>query len=457
MESELVELSASARAQPPAAQPQPCMSSAELLERQAARESNARSYPRGLPVAIAHARGCEITSVDGKRYLDFFAGAGVLAVGHSHPRVVEAVKQQLELVVHTLDLPTPTRDRFVTEVLGLLPARMRPHMRVHICGPSGSDAVEAALKLCKRATGRSSVVAFQGSYHGMTAGALAVTSVRELKERLPGLMPGVHFAPFAYCTRCPLKLTPAHCGTACAALLETTLESTHSGVVSPAAVLMEPVQGEGGSIVPNADFVRRVAAAARHAHAPLIADEIQCGLGRTGRFFAFEHFDIEPDVITLSKALGGIGLPIAAIVYRKELDVWEPGLHIGTFRGHQLAMAAGIAAIEVMREEGLLDNATRRGEQLREGLSRITSRAIREVRGLGLMLGVELAHPETGAPWPEHARRVRAAAFERGLLCELGGPSDATLRLLPPLILTEPEAELGLSVLREAFAACERH
>jgi diaminobutyrate-2-oxoglutarate transaminase len=429
------------------------LSSAELLARQAARESNARTYPRGLPLAIAHARGCEIFSVEGKRYLDFFAGAGVLAVGHNHPKVVEAVRRQLDVLVHALDLPTPARDQFVSDVLALLPSAWRDRMRVHVCAPTGSDAIEAAIKLCKRATGRAGIVAFQGAYHGMTAGALATTACTELREHIPGLMPGVSFAPYSYCKRCPLKLDPRSCRTACAAFLETVLDDTHSGVQLPAAILMELVQGEGGTIVPRDEFVARVARAARKHQVPLIADEIQAGLGRTGRWFAFEHFGIQPDVITLSKALGGIGLPIAAIVYRKELDVWEPGTHIGTFRGHQLAMVAGSAAIGVMRSEGLLDNARERGAQLLKGLRALELSCIGEVRGLGLMLGIELIDPATGAASRERARVARAECFARGLLCELGGRSDATLRLLPPLCLSEAEANEGLAILSQALRA----
>jgi diaminobutyrate-2-oxoglutarate transaminase len=429
---------------------------AELLARQAARESNARTYPRGLPVAVGHARGCEVWSVEGKRYLDFFAGAGVLALGHSHPKVVEAVRKQLDVFVHGLDLPTPARDAFVTAVLDLLPSALRGKMRVHICAPTGSDGVEAAIKLCKRATGRHGVLAFQGSYHGMTAGALSVTSLVEVKEKVGALVSEVHFAPFSYCGRCPLKLRPESCGTACAAFTETLLTDTHSGVVRPAAAIVEFVQGEGGTIPATPEFARRLRRATAEAGVPLIADEVQAGLGRTGRWFAFEHFDVTPDVIVLSKALGGIGMPIAAILYRSELDVWEPGTHIGTFRGHQLSMVAGRVALEVMREEGVHDNARERGAELVAGLREIRSPMIAEVRGMGLMVGIDLADPETGAPATAFAKTVRRAAFERGLLCELGGRGDATVRLLPPLVITRQHVQEAIGMLRGAFADAAR-
>lgn len=259
----------------------PCGSQA-LLARQAARESNARTYPRGLPLAIKRARGTEVFSPEGRRYLDFFAGAGVLALGHNHPRVQAAVRAQLDELVHGLDFPTPTRDAFVSALLRTLPEGMRGGMRVHICGPTGSDAVEAAIKLCKRVTGRSAVLAFHGGYHGMTVGALSISSLRELKDRLPGLMPDAHFAPYAHCGRCALGLSPPVCGVACAHLVETLLTDGHSGVPTPAAVIMEMVQGEGGSVVPDRRFVTRVRAVTQRQGVPLVADEIQAGLGRTG-------------------------------------------------------------------------------------------------------------------------------------------------------------------------------
>lgn len=429
---------------------------AELLARQAERESNARTYPRGLPLAVGRALGTELWSVDGKRYLDFFSGAGVLALGHNHPRVVEAVERQLHTFVHGLDLPTPVRDELTTQMLATLPHGLQGRMKVHWCAPTGSDAVEAAIKLCKRATGRDGVIAFTGSYHGMTAGALSVTSLVEVKRRVPSLMPGVSFSPFAFCRRCPLQLTKEVCGTACAALLETTLTDTHSGVVTPAATIMEFVQGEGGTIIPPPEFVARVHEATRGAGVPLVADEIQAGFGRTGRFWAFEHFDVLPDVILSSKALGGIGLPLSVMMYHADLDVWEPGTHIGTFRGHQLAMAAGLAALRVMREERVLDNVRARGAELAAGLSSIRSPAITDVRSIGLMAGLDLAYPETSRPLPNLARRVRAECFARGLLIELGGRADATLRLLPPLNVSREQVDEALSVLHDAIRAAEQ-
>lgn len=432
------------------------LSDQALLTRQASRESNARTYPRGLPFAPARALGAELWSVDGRRYLDFFAGAGVVALGHNHPVVVDAVRRQLDSLVHALDFPTPARDELVSEVLELMPEGLRGKVRIHICAPTGSDAVEAAIKLCKRATGRPGVVAFQGAYHGTTAGALSLTALRAVKEKVRSLMPEVAFSPYAYCSRCPLKLDHDHCSSACAAAFETLLDDTHSGVPTPAAAILEFVQGEGGTIVPTPEFARRVERAARAAQVPLIADEVQAGFGRTGRWWGFEHFNVTPDVIVASKGLSGIGLPLALIAYRSELDVWEPGTHIGTFRGHQLSFAAAVAAIRVIKHEQLLRNASERGAELLAGLRGLRCEAIREVRGLGLMLGVEFAHPKTGEILPEFARQVKQACFERGLLCELGGRHDAVLRLLPPLVISAVDAAEALEIIREAVTATER-
>lgn len=426
------------------------MTSDELLRRQAEREWNARTYPRNLPLAIDRALGAEVWDVDGRRYLDFFAGAGTLALGHGHPRVIAVVEAQLPKLVHALDLPTPVRDAFVSELLATLPPALRGTMKVHLCAPTGSDAVEAAIKLCKRATGRTAILAFAGAYHGTSAGALAASGNVELKTRLGGL-PEAHFAPYAYCARCPLQLDTRSCRTACAAATESMLDDPCSGVPRPALALIEPVQGEGGSIVPTREFMRRVRVATARAGVPLVVDEIQCGVGRTGRWWAFEHFDIVPDVILTSKALGGIGLPIAAMLYRAELDAWEPGTHIGTFRGHQLAFAAGAEALRVMREENVLANVRARGDELVAGLRALRCPAIADVRGLGLLLGVELAHPDTRAPLPELAQAVRAGCFARGLLVELGGRHAATLRLLPPLVITREQVAEALAIVGAAI------
>lgn len=427
--------------------------SAAALARQGRVESNARTYPRHLSLAVSKAAGLWVTDLDGNEFLDFLSGAGVLALGHNHPEVIEAIRAQLDRVIHTLDLPTEKKEEFTTSVLDLLPADIRGNYKVHFCGPTGADAVEAALKLCKSHTGRGNVVAFQGGYHGSTAGAMSVTGAVAPKERVTGLVPGVHFFPYGYCHQCPLGLNRSDCDTNCAAYLARALDDPMGGLTQPAAILMEVVQGEGGSIPAPVEFVGSVAATAKKHGVPLIVDEIQSGIGRTGRWFAFEHYGVEPDVILLSKALGGAGLPVSVMLYRRELDDWLPGSHIGTFRGNNLAFAAGIAALRVMHRDGVLNNVERRGCYILQTLAEVANdlHIVADVRGLGLMIGVELCDPAEEVTPTALARRVQRLALERGLIIELGGRDDSVIRLLPPLNLTHDEACAGMEALTAAL------
>jgi diaminobutyrate-2-oxoglutarate transaminase len=429
-----------------------------LLASQEANESSARTYPRRLPVAIAEASGSYVTDVDGRVYIDFLAGAGVLALGHNHPALVAAVQDQLTRLTHGLDFPTPVREEFKQNQLAMLPASMRGEMKIHFCGPTGSDAVEAAVKLCKKATGRGGLVAFQGSYHGSTQGAMSLTSETHPKEGLLNLLPGVHFAPYAYCHRCPLALRPDTCETNCAQLLASTLRDTHGGVPRPAAIIMELVQGEGGSIPAPAGFVRRVAGVARELDIPLIVDEVQTGCGRTGTWFAFEQYGIEPDVIIASKGLSGLGLPVSVILYRGRLDRWGPGSHIGTFRGNNLAFASGNAYLEVLRRENLLQNVRARGRHLLTALANLqrSTPLISDVRGLGLILGMEMAAwPAASVTAQQVAARVQRAALRRGLIVEVGGREDRVIRLLPPLNVTRRTVDDALAIIGSAVRAVQ--
>ncbi|WNI14321.1 diaminobutyrate--2-oxoglutarate transaminase family protein [Actinacidiphila sp. ITFR-21] len=438
--------------------------SQEYLARQEDAESNARSYPRRLPLAVARAQGSYIEDVDGNVFLDFLTGAGVLSLGHNHPVVADAVRRQLGDLVHGLDLPTPAKEDFTARQLAMLPGGMRERMKMHFCGPTGANGVEAAIKLCKIATGRSEIISFQGGFHGSTAGAMAVTGNTETKSQVGGAMPGVHFFPYSFCAHCPLGLTPDSCTTNCATYLERVLTDANGGITLPAAVIMEMVQGEGGVVPATMEFARQVREVTRRLGIPLIVDEVQTGCGRTGTWYAFEQYGIEPDVVVASKALSGIGLPVAVILYDRALDVWEPGAHIGTFRGNQLAFAAGVAALDVVRDEGLLENVRIRGEQLGKHFTalRERNRWISDIRGMGLMWGAELADPdrpagpEARAAATAAARAVQSAALRLGLICEVGGRDDIVVRLLPPLNVTAEQIDFAADILERAFAEATR-
>ncbi|OLR92360.1 aspartate aminotransferase family protein [Actinokineospora bangkokensis] len=427
-----------------------------LLAEQDRVESGARTYPRSLPIALRRGRGCYVQDLDGNTYLDLLAGAGVLSLGHGHPELVAAASAQLGELAHGLDFPTAVKDEFTRRQLGMLPAPLRERMKVHYCGPTGANGVEAAIKLAKLATGRGAVVAFHGAFHGSTAGAMAVSGNRYPKESVANGVPGVQFMPFPYCARCPLGLTPAVCDTNCATYLENVLTDGKGGVELPAAVIVELVQGEGGGIPATPEFVRRLRAVTWELGVPLVVDEVQTGCGRTGTWFAFERYGVEPDVVVASKALSGVGLPVSMLLYDRALDTWAPGAHIGTFRGNQLAFAAGLAALDVIARDRVLDNVLAREAQLAARLAGLAAVCpwVRDTRGLGLMWAVELADPATGAPAPELAAATQRAALDRGLIVETGGRAEAVLRLLPPLTITEAELDEAVDLLGAALLAC---
>ncbi|MER5910681.1 diaminobutyrate--2-oxoglutarate transaminase family protein [Streptomyces sp. NPDC001982] len=426
--------------------------SAALLARQEQWESRARTYPRSLPVALAKGWGSFVQDVDGNVFIDFLAGAGVLSLGHSHPEVVRSVAQQLDCLSHGLDFPTPVKDAFTQAQLSMLAPGLRTRMKVHFCGPTGANAVEAAIKLCKTATGRGGVIAFHGGFHGSTHAAMAVSGLVSQKAPVPDGMPGVHFFPYG-------SLGPYPAGPACdsgpaecAEYLNRALTDGLGGIPLPAAVILEVVQGEGGVVIAHPEFLRRVRELTRALGVPLIVDEVQTGCGRTGTWFAFEQYGIEPDVIVVSKALTGIGIPAAILLYNSVLDTWAPGAHIGTFRGNQLAFAAGVETIRIIRRDDVLGNVRRRGEQVASRFAELLSNPwVRDVRGRGLMWGIELAHPGSGRPAAQLAAAVQAHALRHGLIVERGGREDAVIRILPPLNVTADVIDTACAILLDAI------
>ncbi|MFE1752488.1 diaminobutyrate--2-oxoglutarate transaminase family protein [Streptomyces anandii] len=445
-----------------------------ILRRQSARESAARTYARALPIVPVRARGLTIEGADGRRYLDCLSGAGTLALGHNHPVVLEAIRKVLDsgAPLHALDLATPVKDAFVTELFRTLPPGLAGHARVQFCGPAGTDAVEAAFTLVRAATGRGSIVAFAGAYHGMTAGALAASG-HAADVRVARL-------PYPQDYRCPFGVGGAHGAELAARWTESVLDDPKSGVPLPAGLILEPVQGEGGVIPAPDAWMRRVRRITADRSVPLIADEIQTGVGRTGAFWAVEHSGVTPDVMVLSKAIGG-SLPLAVVVYHEDLDVWEPGAHAGTFRGNQLAMAAGTATLAHVRENGLAERAASLGARMLSRLRALqgTYPCVGEVRGRGLMIGVELVDGECdageqgegregecdrgcGERRPRPAAPLLAAAVQReclnrGLIVELGGRHASVVRLLPPLTISDEQASAVLDRLADAIDAAARN
>lgn len=377
-----------------------------ILRRQSARESAARTYARALPIVPVRARGLTIEGADGRRYLDCLSGAGTLALGHNHPVVLEAIRTVLDsgAPLHVLDLATPVKDAFITELFHTLPPGLADHARVQFCGPAGTDAVEAAFKLVRAATGRTGILAFSGAYHGMTAGALEASG-GAYDVRVARL-------PYPQDYRCPFGIGGERGAEVAARWTESLLDDPKSGVPHPAGMILEPVQGEGGVIPAPDSWMRRMRQITADRSVPLIADEVQTGVGRTGSFWAVDHSGVTPDVMVLSKAIGG-SLPLAVIVYRDDLDTWQPGAHAGTFRGNQLAMAAGTATLAYVRQNRLAERAAELGSRMLAQLQVLATEfaCIGDVRGRGLMIGVEVVEPDD-SPGRDHGRSSALTAIE---------------------------------------------
>ncbi|MDY4609189.1 MAG: diaminobutyrate--2-oxoglutarate transaminase [Sphaerochaetaceae bacterium] len=426
------------------------------LDRQNATESNARSYPRKFPVTLKSAKGVWVEDVEGNRYLDFLCGAGTLALGHNDEEVNQAMVKLLtgDYPLHTLDLTTPVKDQFVQTILSLLPEELKDNAKIQFCSPSGTDAVDAALKLCKTATGRSSIIAFGGAYHGMGHGALSLTGNLNAKQKVHSLMPDVHFLPYPYSYRCPFGLGGEAGTDAACAYFERTLKDPESGITTPAAVILEPIQGEGGVIPAPVKFLQTVRRVTKELGIPMIVDEIQCGIGRSGKFFAFEYADIVPDVILASKAIGG-SQPMSVVIYNKALDAWQPGAHAGTFRGNQLAMAAGTVVMKRVSDPAFLVEVVEKGKLMEDRLRKLQKEVsiIGDIRTKGLMVGVEFIDPN-GKPdmmgsFPASgaiAAEIQKKCFENKLIMEKGGRYGAVMRCLCALNVTKDEVSTMLDI-----------
>lgn len=436
------------------------------IDRQNDFESSARSYPRKFPFALKKAKGVYLEDVEGGRYLDFLCGAGTLALGHNDDEVNDAMISLLSsgAPLHTLDLTTPTKDLYVESVKSIIPEPLKSNFKVQFCSPSGTDATDAAIKLCKSATGRGSVIAFSGGYHGMGHGALALTGNCNAKNKVQNLMPGVEFMPYPYSYRCPMGLGGDEGTKACENYFERVLKDPESGIPKPAAVICEPIQGEGGVIPAPLSFLRTLRRVTTELDIPLIFDEIQCGMGRSGNVFAFEKAEVTPDVILLSKAIGG-SQPMSLVVYDKRLDTWGPGAHAGTFRGNQLAMAAGRVVIERIKKKEFLLEVERKGNIFLSRMEKLKAECsiIGDVRGRGLMIGIEYVDPNGELDIMGHPREsgaicaeIQKECFLNHLVMEKGGRNGSVMRCLTALNISDEDLDKGITILENATRKLEK-
>ncbi|GAB3039948.1 aspartate aminotransferase family protein [Natronobiforma cellulositropha] len=424
--------------------------SKRLLERQREIDSSAVAYPNDIPLAFEAGRGATVRDVDGNTFVDMFAGIGVLNVGHANPYVLEAVHEQVDDLVHTVDFPSEARLELIEALGRIAPGSLADSSRVVFGGPTGSDAIEASIKLAKYNTGGTGLIAFRGAYHGATSGPMSLSSNKSFKGPYTPLLPDVVHAPYPY----PFsqRTSPEDAVERALEEVRATVEDPYSGLANPAGIFVEPIQGEGGVVVPPAGFLEGLREIADENGLPLIFDEIQSGFGRTGEWFACEHEGVTPDAIAMAKGLGGIGLPLSATLYHEDLDTWGPGDHAGTFRGHVVAMRAGTRAIEYIEAHDLLAHARDLGETIRGRLEEIGEEtpAIGEVRGRGLFVGVEFVH-EDGSPAGDLVDDIQRYCYEHGVLVWTAGRYGNVLRLLPPLVLTYDLADLALEVLADGI------
>lgn len=405
-------------------------------------ESEVRTYCRAFPTVFQKARGHLLIDESGREYIDFFAGAGTLNYGHNSPPLKEKLLKYLseDNIIHSLDMATTAKRAFMERLRDVILKPRRLDYKIQFTGPTGTNAVEAALKLARLATGRQAVIAFSNAYHGMSLGALAATNNPNARAGAGVVLRDVVVAPYEGFPD-GRHDSLMH--------LRVLLESGRSRQELPAAAILETVQAEGGINVASSEWLQGLAGLLHEYGVLLILDDIQVGCGRTGKFFSFEESGIQPDIVCLSKSLSGLGLPLSCVLMRRELDVWKPGQHTGTFRGHNPAFVTATAALSFWEGDGLSGQVERKGEFVKERLGAIAERhqgSGLTVRGRGLIWGLVGTAGDFGT-------KVAREAFRRGLVIETAGRYDEVLKLLPPLTIEDEGLDAGLRIIEDAVEA----
>ncbi len=435
---------------PHLAMPLPGPKAKAMIERDARVMS--QNYSKDYPLVAARGEGVVIVDVDGNRFLDFGTGIAVTATGHSHPKVVDAIKKQAETFIH-MCYTDFYYDNLIT--LGERLSKRGPapgDWRVFFAN-SGAEVVEGAIKLARVVTGRQKVIGFYGAFHGRTYGAMSLTASKLVQKRgYAPFLPEVYHTHYANCYRCPVNKESGTCKLDCLDLLTETMFVHTVNPDEVAAIIVEPVQGEGGYVVPHPDFLKRLRELTRKYGILLIADEVQCGMGRTGKLFASEHFDLQPDIVTLAKGIAS-GMPLAALMARADVMKWNDGGHGSTFGGNPVSAAAALATLDLL-EGGLIDNAAKVGKYLMD-ISKKTlgaHKCVGDVRGLGLMIGLDIVK-DKATKEPDGATRLKIIqeCFNRGLI--LIGCGKSTIRLAPALTIDTEDADIAVRILDEAMTA----
>lgn len=410
-----------------------------------------QSAVRWYPLVADSGSGCIVKDVDGNEFIDFNSGIAVLAVGQSHPRVVQAIKDQAEKLLHyswTDFFYKPIID-LAEQLTKITPGTFQKKV---FMANSGAEAIEAAMKASRWHTRRPLFMAYTSAFHGRTFGAMSLTASKPVQRRyFSPLVPEVTHVPYPYCYRCPFHLQYPECDMWCADFIEEEVLTKYHPGEDTAAMFIEPIQGEGGYVIPPDDYFKRLKKILDNYGILLVDDEVQSGMGRTGKWFALEHWGVTPDIVTIAKALAS-GLPLAAVVAKEEIMDWEGGSHANTFGGNPVACAAALQVIEIIKQEGLLENANRLGTYLVKRLRELQGKypMIGDVRGKGLMVGAEIVKdPETKEPATKEVQVMMDKCFKRGLAIITSGKS--TMRFAPPLIITSELIDAGLDVFESAL------
>ena len=414
------------------------------------------SLPHAYPLVVKEAKGCIVEDLDGNTFLDCAAGIAVCSTGHCHPKVVKAIQDQAEKLIHicAADFYDPNYINLAERLGDLAPGDGEKKV---FLGNSGAEAVEAAIKLSRNHTKRSHLIAFYGAFHGRTMGATSLTASKPIYHEGYGpLLPDIHHVPYAYCYRCSFNLSYPDCDLACANHIENTLFAHTVVPEEVAAIFIEPVQGEGGYVVPPEGWLARIREICDKYGILMVDDEVQSGIGRTGKMFAIEHWDVIPDIVLSAKALAS-GMPLSAMIAKEEIMTWRPGSHGSTYGGNPVSTAAADATLNIIESDGLMESVTKVGSTLKNNLEDIAkdSKMIGDVRGLGLMIGVEMVKDKVTKERAKYeTEEIMTTCFEKGLMVLPCGPNS--IRFSPPLIITQKQADTAVEIFAEVLFEVEK-
>ena len=430
--------------------------SKQLLEVQDKLETSSRSYTTFFNFAIDYGKGSTIMDMDGNVFIDWFGGVSVMNLGHGHPAVMEALKNQVDKITHITEVPTEARIRYLKTLNSVLPGKMKDHSKV-LMTVTGADACEAAVSLARYNSKKPTIIAFSGSYHGIAGGIVGATSNYHYRDYAGFPAQNYVYAPYPYPYRYNPKVGREDISKEVISRIEEMISDPYSGIPPVGGIIVEPIQGEGGYVVPPDDFLPMLRETCDKYSIPLIVDEVQSGIGRTGKLWASEYLGITPDIMCISKSIGG-GVPISSIAYRSDFDQIPKAFHLGTYRGNPLGMAAGAAILDIVKDDIFLGRVRSKGMELLKRFLEVAnnSKIIGDVRGKGYMIGNEIVTSKQGkSPGTELAGKIRESMFRKGVLMHTCGHYGNVMRFMAPLTIEDDLLDRGMSIFEDAIRETE--